>query len=732
MLNSMTVALLGAATLAQARFSRREIQDALPIIPRQLPSGQYPSDYMRYINASHSNVTQVQLDINTKDTSARNETSPYLYGLMHEDISHSGDGGIYGELLTNRAFQGSNIQTGNPAEFNGSLIVSSENPILPFGPVLTGWNTIGDGVRMSLDRLHPLSAALPVVMQIDIPENATGEVGFLNYGWWGIDVRPQQYNASFFALSNQPRNPLGTPTDFTLSIRSNLTGETFASTTVTNVKVPQVDEYLQVNATIQNDVTAPNSNNTFAITMDGAKVAGQTFYFDLISLFPETFKNRPNGLRKDIAEAFYDQQPRFLRFPGGNNLEGTSVQSRWKWWESIGPLKDRPGRPGDWSYINTQGLGLLEYLEWTEDMEIEPVLAVYAGFSLDIYGQVGTSFPEDRMQQILQEALDELEYCTGDTSTKYGALRAQHGHPEPFQINFVEVGNEDWFSDTYPYRWPIMRDGLKAKYPNLTLISTAYNENALYNISIPEGVMWDTHHYEEPSYFLENFDFYDNWQVETNNSGGVLLGEYSVFQVDTPSGYVNFSDPPDIHIFYPRLISAIAEGVYALGGERNPDTVRMSSYAPSLQNFNWYNWTPNMIAFTANHNETLLSVSYWQQWLFARFRGTQTLPVTNSKGDYNPLFWAASIDGPTNEIYLKVINSGNQTVPLDVNIDAGYSSVNGTIITNDDPNGFNYRNNMTAIVPQPLNISSAAYGAGNGAFKWQVPAWSITVLQFNA
>jgi alpha-L-arabinofuranosidase len=169
-----------------------------------------------------------------------------------------------------------------------------------------------------------------------------------------MDVRPQQYNASFFVLSNEPRNPLGNLTDFTLSIRSNLTGETFASTKISDVKVPQVDEFLQINATIQNEVLAPNSNNTFAITMDGAQVAGQTFYFDLISLFPETFKNRPNGLRKDIAQAFYDQKPKFLRFPGGNNMEGVSVQQRWKWWETIGPLKDRPGRPGNWNYVNTQ------------------------------------------------------------------------------------------------------------------------------------------------------------------------------------------------------------------------------------------------------------------------------------------------------------------------------------------------------------------------------------------
>ncbi|KAF2087112.1 glycoside hydrolase family 51 protein [Saccharata proteae CBS 121410] len=659
------------------------------------------------MNATHSNVTNVKLQVNTKDTAARNETAPYLYGLMFEDINHSGDGGIYAEMVTNRAFQG------------------VENPIVPYGPVLTGWAPIGD-VRMSLDVLHPLSSALPTVMQIDIPANATGEVGFLNYGWWGMDVSPQTYTASFYTLANAPRY-LNNETTFTLSLRSNLTGEVFASTTIPPTAVPTLD-YVQLNATIESTVTAPNSNNTFAITMNATEVAGETFYFSLISLFPETFKNRPNGLRKDLAEAFYDMKPRFLRFPGGNNLEGVSVDKRWKWWETIGPLEDRPGRPGNWNYYNTDGLGLLEYLEWCEDMEIEPVLAVYAGFSLDIWGQAGTSFPEDQMDQIVQSALDELEYCMGDTSTKYGALRAQHGHPEPITVKFVEVGNEDWFSSTYPYRFPALYTGIKAAYPNITIISTAYNENADYNISIPAGAYWDTHHYEEPSYFLENFDFYDNWQTSTNNTDvGVLLGEYSVYQIDTPDGVVDYSNPPDIHIPYPRLLSAIAEGVYALGGERNPNTVKMSSYAPSLMNRDWYNWTPDMISFEADPRKTVLSASYWQQWLFAHFRGTQSLPVVNAVGDFDPLFWGASIDEGSGDVYVKVINTGNQTVPLTVSFDTAFSSVSGTIITADDPNAFNSVDDQTAVVPRPLNLTA---GGGNGSFVWGVPGNSITVLQF--
>jgi alpha-N-arabinofuranosidase len=536
----------------------------------------------------------------------------------------------------------------------GNSIIGSDNPIVPFGSVIDGWRPIGNTI-LSLDILHPLSETLPVALQVDIPWDATGEVGFLNEGWWGMDVRAQTYNASFFMLANGPRYN-NTLTSINLSLRSNLTNEVWATT-----KIPIVPgnvstfDFTQYQASIVNKVTAPDSNNSFAMTFDASEVAGATFYFGLISLFPETYNNRPNGLRKDLAQGIKDLNAKFLRFPGGNNIEGYSIFQRWNWRHTIGPLRYRKGRVGNWGYYNTNGLGLLEYLEWTEDLGMEPVLAIYAGFSLDIWGQEGTSYPEDRMGEIVQDILDELEYCMGDTNTQYGKLRAEHGHPEPFKINYIELGNEDWFSPTYSYRFPILYSTLKKAYPDITLISTAYNENANYTIDIPSGGMWDTHHYETPTFFLESFDFWDNWQEATNNTGvKIFIGEYSVFQIDTPSGVVNFSDPTGIHIFYPELVSAIAEAVYLIGAERNPSTVTMTSYAPSFQNLNWYNWTPNLVAFTANPNQTIFSTSYYMQKMLANHRGTQTLSVKNTAGGINPLWWVATIDEAEGVIFVKV------------------------------------------------------------------------------
>jgi alpha-N-arabinofuranosidase len=229
---------------------------------------------------------------------------------------------------------------------------------------------------LSLDVLNPLSDALTTVMRVDIPTDATGEVGFLNEGWWGMNIKPQPYAASFYIKSS---DALSTEkiTKITASIRSNITGDVFASEDIAIDDPLSTTNYTQFRTTLTPQEAAPNSNNTFAITFDGAEAAGNTFFFSLISLFPPTYKDRANGLRKDLAENLADLKPKFLRFPGGNNLEGISIDTRWQWKKNIGPLIDRPGRPGDWSYYNTDGLGYLEFLEWCEDMEIEPLLSIY-------------------------------------------------------------------------------------------------------------------------------------------------------------------------------------------------------------------------------------------------------------------------------------------------------------------------------------------------------------------
>ena len=588
---------------------------------------------------------------------------------MHEDISNSGDGGIYAEMIRNRAFQGSRLE---------------ENKLIPYGPTLDGWRAVGDA-DISLSIIHPLSDALPTVLQIGVPWNATGEVGVLNEGWWGIDVRPQSYNASFYILAN-PNAFNSTLSGINVSLRSNLTDDVWATSTIPFSAQNNLSslDWQQHSATIDNTQMAPNSNNSFAITMNASEVAGNTFYVSLVSLFPPTYKGRANGIRNDLGEAVAGINPKFLRFPGGNNLEGLSIATRWKWNETIGPLINRPGRIGNWAYINTDGLGLLEYLEFCEDVGMEPLLDVYAGYSINDGSGEGQSVPEGQMDWVLQEALDEIEFVMGDTSTKYGALRAEYGHPEPFPLNYIEVGNEDWFSSTYYYRFPFLHDGILAKYPNLTIISTMYNERDDINLTLPAGVLWDTHHYEDPDFFLESFDFFDNWQQRTNNPEvEIFIGEYSVFQYDTPCGMIDFTFPEDRHVFWPELISVIGEGVYLIGTERNPNVVKLTAYAPSFVNLNNIDWTPDLVAYTANPDDTVMSASWYLQALFGHYRGTEALPVMTMEGDFNPLWWVATIDESVNAIYFKVINSGNSSVPLTIDLDVSIASVNGSILVSD-------------------------------------------------
>ncbi|KAL7269769.1 hypothetical protein RUND412_007554 [Rhizina undulata] len=678
-------------------------------------------------SAAATTSTPVALKITTK-SGTRNKTAPLLHGLFFEDINHSGDGGIYAELIRNRAFQGSDVTYGSVAGLRGVRVVDSEAEI-PFGPTLTAWQPIGDAI-LSLDLFNPLSDALTTVMRVDIPQYATGEVGFLNTGWWGMDVQPQDYNASFYIKPNAALYAKNV-THINVSIRSNTTSDVLVENTITFDGDLGTLNYTKFDSVLTPTEAASDVNNVFAITFNASEAAGQVFYFSMISLFPPTYKDRANGLRKDLAQNLKDLNPKFLRFPGGNNLEGLSIQTRWQWKKNIGPLINRPGRPGDWTYYNSDGLGYLEFLEWCEDLEMEPLLSVYAGYSLDNEDiNPANTVPEEDLYVYIQEAIDQIEYAIGSVDTTWGALRAEHGHPEPFTINYVEIGNEDWFSDSYYWRYPLFLDALKAAYPNITYIASQATESSASGIdtTIPPGEMWDMHHYETPQYFKDNFNFFDNWQETSGYTNvSIFTGEYSVISrdraggVDWVSGVGRFS--------YPTMVAAIGEAIFSLAMERNPSVATLSSYAPLFQNFNSFQWTPNFIGFTADPNDTVLSASYYQSQMFSIYHGTESLPITNTAGDFNPLWWHAAIDDSTStsRIYVKLVNAALTTTPVTISLDINISQANYTILTCDDEYGFNYLGNATAISPTTADLPSSAFR--NSSIVWDVPALSVIVLE---
>lgn len=297
----------------------------------------------------------------TVASSGGNATNALQYGIMFEDINHSGDGGIYAELVQNRAFQGS--------------------PVFPSN--LTAWHSVG-GTTLALQNLsQPLSPSLPTSMRVST-DASSGQVGFYNDGWWGMDVQKQDYNGSFYVKGSYNGS-------FTASLQSNLTNATFGSVLIESSA--DSGGWVQHNYTITPDTAAPNSNNTLVITFDAAGASDGYLDFNLISLFPPTYKNRTNGQRIDLMESLASLNPSFLRLAGGNNIEGDDPPYLWYWNQTIGPLTDRPGRPGTWSYENTDGLGLIEYMWWCQDLGMEPILAVWSGLYLD-----GNITAQDQLQ----------------------------------------------------------------------------------------------------------------------------------------------------------------------------------------------------------------------------------------------------------------------------------------------------------------------------------------------
>ena len=336
------------------------------------------------------------------------KVSPTLYGLMTEEINYSYEGGLYGELIRNRTFK-----------------ANRTDPVF--------WNVVGNGV-ISLDTNQPLSAALNVSLKLDVSQaSKKSPVGIANGGYWGIPVRPNTtYRATFYAKGRHFSGAL------TVALESADGKTVFASATVP--KIAHKWKKYDVTLTTGNIGTSKDNRLVISTTKPGSFFSRHgTIWFDVVSLFPPTYNDRPNGTRPDLMQMLADMQPKFLRFPGGNYVEGNTIGERFNWKETVGDISERPGHRSPWGYWSTDGLGLLEFLEWCEDLHMQPVLAVYAGYSL----RQQHVDPGPKLEPYVQDALDEIEYVTGDTTTKWGAQRAKDGHPAPFVLNYVEIGNED-------------------------------------------------------------------------------------------------------------------------------------------------------------------------------------------------------------------------------------------------------------------------------------------------
>ncbi|KAF2113834.1 glycoside hydrolase superfamily [Lophiotrema nucula] len=620
-----------------------------------------------------------------------NKTSDTPYGLMHEDINNAGDGGIYAELIRNRAFQGSPLYHAN----------------------LSGWTPINAAV-LSLKQLStPLSSALPNSINVAISKNSstTGSIGISNDGYWGIDVRKQKYKGSFYVRGDYE----GT---FVASLKSALTNETFGSVTIPSEC--SADQWVQHNFTLIPPKAAANSNNTFTLTFTPSGAASGSLDFNLISLFPPTYKDRENGLRIDIAEAFAALNPKFLRFPGGNALEGPNLQYPWNWNETIGPLKNRPGRPGVWGYQTSDGLGLVDYLNWCTDMELEPILAIWSGLALD-----GAYINETDLQPWVEDALNEIEFVTGDVSTSYGKLRAELGYPEPWTLKYVEVGNEDWLAgapsgfDSYKqYRFEAFNTAIKAKHPEIQIIASP---SVYDNFTVPAGAAGDYHPYRQPDNYYNEFHKLDN----LTSSNLTLVGEFASVH---PNGGIDWDG--NLHPF-PWWIGSVGEAIFMISTERNGDRVIGATYAPILRNMNRWQWSACMIEFEADTSKTTLSTSWHTFQLISTHQITHTLPTTPAEGNTTSLFWVAGKNEGADGFVFKAANyntTNSEPTPVNIKVEGVEKGTRAqlTLLTSDG-GPFAYNDPATgnnAVV----TTTKVVVADGEGVFGFEMPELSVAVL----
>ncbi|GJJ10558.1 hypothetical protein Clacol_004785 [Clathrus columnatus] len=591
-----------------------------------------------------------------------NETASHpipstLYGMMYEDIS-SGDGGLYAEMLQNRAFQ---QVTPNTTD------------------ALNAWSAVNGASIAVVDNTPSLSKALPNSLQLTVPEDATGPVGAQNNGYFGINVQSSwTYTASFYYKLAQGSTFSG---PLTISLKSSTTGQTFASASV-HIKESS-EKWTQVSVKLKPKTTAPDTNNIFEVTVDGASHSGQSIFFALFSLFPPTFKDRPNGMRLDIATTLKEAGPSFFRFPGGNNL-GQEPSQRWVWNNTIGPLTDRPGRLGDWGYVNTDGLGLLEYLQFIEDMEMQPIMAVWAGYSLN-----GQSIPEGDLAPYIQAAKDQIDFVIGNPKTNaMGAKRAALGHPAPFELNYVEVGNEDFFSSTYPYRWRDFVGNLSAAYPTI-------------------------------KWFAQNAFIYDGFE---RNGTKYFEGEYAAISTNAAN---LFGTPDEGRLTFPTMQSSAGEAAFMTGFERNADIVFAASYAPLLGSVVNNQWTPNLVGFNAD--SVIRSTSYYTQQLFSLNRGDEYLPST-LPSPTGLTFWSVTRKNSTKEVLIKISNTDTAIANLTFDLPFKKIAPTGTVTVLTGPaTASNTPEEPDAITPQTTSIAIPGK-----RFSFTAPPISVNVISIVA
>jgi alpha-L-arabinofuranosidase len=610
------------------------------------------------------------------------KVSPLFYGLMTEEINHAYDGGLYAELVRNGAF-------------------------LDDAATAAHWSLVqadGSTATMALDPKEPLNATIGTSLRLNVTQASTGHAaGITNEGYWGIPVQPNtRYRASFYAKAAP-----GFTGPVAVSIQSEDGRTIYATKTVSGL----TSAWKQYALTLETGKVTPTAKAHYVLTVDRSA----TVWFSLVSLFPPTFKDQPNGFRPDIMQMMVDMKPKFLRFPGGNYLEGDQIADRFEWKKTIGPLSDRPGHMAPWTYRSSDGLGLHEFLLWSEDMNAEPLLAVYAGYSL----KGAHVNPGPDLESYVQDALDEIEYVTGPATSRWGSLRAKAGHPAPFKLTYVEVGNEDWFdkSGSYDQRFAQFNRAIKARYPQLKVISTVGFEQpeALRVHSVKPDVL-DEHYYRTVDIFLKmargQYEKYDRRGPE------IFVGEWAAYETPfEPWNPRSRAEPPT-----PNFHAAIGDAAFMTQMEKNSDIVVMNCYAPMFVNVNpgARQWRPNLIGYDGLR--VYGSPSYYAIKMFSTNLGDEILKTTATDTD---VLTSVTRDSKSGRIYAKLVNASDADAPVQITLTGtGSLASTATALTlSADPQATNAIDTPERVVP----VTSTVAGVKSG-FTYTVPKHGIVVL----
>ncbi|TKC10472.1 alpha-L-arabinofuranosidase [Pedobacter polaris] len=596
---------------------------------------------------------------------------PKMWGVFFEDINFGADGGIYAELIKNRSFE--------------------------FAKPLMGWsiyrNRQKEGEVLVINRKE-VNDANPRYLQV---KRQTDDFELINEGFKGIGIK-KGIRYDFSMLYRMPT--LGIKMILQLKTADNkIIGQTVLTPSQTNGATWQKQA-----ANIIATETDPKAK--FSIIFQGKG----DIDLDMISLFPsDTWKNRPQGLRADMVQMLADMKPGFIRFPGGCIVEGTDLANRYQWKNTIGPIENRKMIMNRWNvefahrpapdYYQTFGLGFLEYFQLAEDLGSEALPILNCGMACQY--NTGEVAVLDELDPYVQDALDLIEFANGDINTKWGKKRADLGHPKPFNLKMLGIGNENW-GPQYLERLAIFTKAIKAKYPEIKLINSSGtgpdgDRFDLLNTSLrnSKADFIDEHYYKPADWFLKNAGRYDNYP---RNDSKVFVGEYAVH-----------ADSKVIGSNRNNWQSALAAAALMTGLERNADVVQMASYAPLFAHVDAWQWAPDMI-WVDNLN-VYGTPDYYVQKLFSTNKGTDVVSITADEKNVigqDGLYASAVTDKTTNELIIKIANTANQTQTINLNLDGKKKLKSKASLDELENNNLSETNSLerpTTIAPKTTTIT---------------------------